>query len=202
MKDLNFFAGIKKQEARRTLGSFMKGGIIVLVVCAVLVGGFYVWQLVQRATAVGQLAALEMQIDEVKSGSSEYAALSSNAQKLNALKTYNSIIEAFNENLAADPHLDSALMEDIKAKKPQDVGIVKIEYTGGVLKLDCQAQDTSSPAEFVRSLRGSSFISDVTYNGYYAADGTAVAPDEADSTAQTGTVTFSVSCALAGGEAQ
>ncbi|MEA5002015.1 MAG: PilN domain-containing protein [Christensenella sp.] len=202
MKDLNFFAGVKKQAAKHKLGEFMRNGIIVLVVCAGAVGGFYVWQLVQKASVIGSIVALEVQIELAKSGSADYGALSSNAQKLNALKTYNSIIETFSENLAAYPHLDKALMDDINAKKPQDVSIVKIDYSNDMLKIDCRAQDTSSPAEFVRSLRTSALIADVTYNGYYAADGTAVAPDAADAQVQTGTVTFTVGCELAGGDAK
>lgn len=202
MKDLNFFAGVKKQAAKHKLGKFMRNGIIVLVVCAGAVGGFYVWQLVQKASVIGSIVALEVQIELAKSGSADYGALSSNAQKLNALKTYNSIIETFSENLAAYPHLDKALMDDINAKKPQDVSIVKIDYSNDMLKIDCRAQDTSSPAEFVRSLRTSALIADVTYNGYYAADGTAVAPDAADAQVQTGTVTFTVGCELAGGDAK
>lgn len=178
----------------------MRNGIIILVVCAGAVGGFYIWQLVQKASTIGNIVSLEMQIEQVKEGNADYAALSQNAQKLNALNTYNSIIETFNENLATYPHLDKALMDDINAKKPEDVSIVKIEYANDTLRIDCRAQNTSSPAEFVRSLRGSALIADVTYNGYYAADGTAVAPDAADSQAQTGTVTFTVGCKLAGGD--
>ncbi|BDF57934.1 hypothetical protein CE91St36_07510 [Christensenellaceae bacterium] len=196
MKDLNFFAGIKKQETKHKMGAFMRGGIIALAVCAGAVGGFYVWQLTQQAALTAEAAAIELKTQQARESSAGYAQLNENTIKLNALKTYNSIIETFDDNLASYPHVDQALMDDINARMPEDVNIVKVDYANNVFKMECSAQNTSSPAEFVRGLRGSALISDVAYNGYYAQDGAA------GSETPTGTVTFTVSCALAGGEAK
>lgn len=199
MKDLNFFEGIKKQEEKQKIGKFMRNGIIALVVCAAAVGGIYGWLLFQEREA-GRLAAqIDSEIAEMKAASSDYQAFEQNKQKLAALQTYNSIIATFTGNLAAYPHADQALMDEIRSKMPDGVEIAKVSYAGNIFKMECTANNTSAPADFVRSLRTSERIEDVSYNGYYTAEGGAVLPD---AEGQAETVTFSVSCALAGGDAE
>lgn len=192
MKDLNFFEGIKKQEGKQTLGNFMRNGLIVLVVCAVLVGGVFGGLFWQKSTAQAEVEALNSQMETMKAASADYMLLEQNQIKLEALKTYNTIIETFTKNLSIYPHVDRALMDDIRSKMPADVSILKVSYANNVFKMDCSANDTSAPADFVRNLRESKRIADVGYNGYNAAEG-AVPPDAA------GAVTFSVSCTLAEG---
>ncbi|MEG0594515.1 MAG: PilN domain-containing protein [Christensenella sp.] len=196
MKDLNFFESIKKHETKHKVGTFLRNGVIILVVCAVLVGGATAWFYVQRNIAVAAAEKIDAEIADIKAMSTDYAALEENKQKLSALKTYNSIIEEFTVNLNTYPHVDKALMDEINAKKPQDVNIDKLDYADGLLKLECSSQNTASPADFVRNLRSSKLIADVGYNGYYAAETVANTPE-----AQ-GMVTFTVSCVLKGGDAK
>lgn len=199
LKDLNFFEGIKKQEEKQKMGSFLRNGIIVLIVCAALVGGTYGWLFIQKSTAQAATALIDSGIVTLHESNSDYQALEQNKQKLNALKTYNSIIETFSANLAVYPHVDKALMDDIYSKMPEGVSITKLDYANSTFKMECAATNTSAPADFVRNLRTSGYIKDVNYNGYYADNGT-VAPDAGDATTPTGAVTFTVSCILAGGD--
>lgn len=198
LKDLNFFAGIKKQEEKQQLGKTMRNGLILLAVCAVVVAGISAWQVMQKHTAQAAYAQLDAEIEQMKTSSADYMALDQNKEKLTALKTYNAIIEMFTKNLSAYPHVDQALMDDIRSRLPEGASIQRLSYSNSVLKMECRANDTSAPADFVRSLRESARIADVSYNGYNAAQGPVV-PDADGGTAPTGAITFTVNCALAGG---
>ncbi len=199
MRDLNFFEGIKKPEVRRKMGKFLRNGIIVLVCCALLVGGAYGWLYLQKNTAEKAAQTIDEQMQMLKASSPDYEALTENRQKLTALKTYNSIIEQFTTSLGEYPHVDHALFTEIYAKMPADVHISRVQYGQGVLAMECTAQNASSPADFVRNLRSAELISEVGYNGYFAENTAAVLPE--GETAG-GTVSFTVSCVLKGGSVQ
>ncbi len=159
MKDINLFEGIKKSAPVKKSNRSVAIGLVLLIVCAVVVGGLYFWLTTQKTALESETEDANQQISVSQdTGSSE---LSAQQARLTAIRTYNAMLEALDENINAYPKLDEDFFSDMESRLPSGVTVETLGYQNGVLTLDCIAGDPDAFAGFADALEKSDYIETV-----------------------------------------
>lgn len=194
MKDINLFDGIKKSApTKKSGGKPVAGGVLLLIVCAVVVGGLYFWLSTQNKTVQEQIDSANGQISAAQTING--SELETKQSKLAAIRSFNAMLSALEENIQAYPRLDAAFLGDLEGRLPTGVTVQTFSYKDGVLTLDCTAGDADTPANFADALLKSSYIDTVNLKGSQL---------NTQAQAENGVVqyAFTVECTLKGGTAQ
>lgn|GEM_PF-3270771 len=159
MKDINLFDGIKKSAPPKKSGKSAAPGVALLIVCAVAVGGLYFWMTNQKDAIQSQIESANQQIGTSQSVSS--GDMQTKQAKLAAIRSYNAMLTALDENIKAYPVLDAAFLSDLEGRMPTGVTVKALGYQNGVLTLDCTAGSADAAANFANALAESEDIESV-----------------------------------------
>ncbi len=193
MKDINLFDGIKKSAPpKKSGGKSVAGGLVLLVACAVVVAGLYFWLSTQNKTVNGQIESANAQIGAAQTING--SDLQAKQSELAAIRTYNAMLGALEENIDIYPKLDAAFLGDLEGRLPAGVAVRTFGYKSGVLTLDCTAANADAPANFADALAKSQYV--------YTANLKASALDIEAEVAGTVQYKFTVECYLKGGTAE
>lgn len=193
MKDINLFEGIKKSGPVKKSNQSVMAGLVLLIACAALVGGLYVWQSTEKNKIQTAIESANGQISTSQSMSG--GDLSVKQNKLAAIRTYNAMLTAVEENIAAYPKLDAAFLKDLEGRLPSGVTVQTFGYKDGVLTMDCIAGSADASANFADALTKSEYINTVNLKGSQMDMETLL-------TAGTVQYHFTVECYLKGGGVQ
>ncbi len=193
MRDINLFEGIKKSAPQKTSRGF-SFGFVLLILCAVVLGGFYGYLKYAEASLDSQIDAAAQNIAMLQAGEPGAGNTGDKQNQLIAIGAYNTALTGFQKELGAFPKLNLALLNDIAKCMPSDVTVSGINMQDGVLTLTGVAAGADSPANFAAALKTSAYFDAVVYAG-----SNYMAP-ETPGTA--GKYQYSVGCHLKGGVAQ
>lgn len=193
MRDINLFEGIKKSAPVKKSNRPVAIGLVLLVACAAAVGGLYFWMFTQKTELENEIANANQQIGAAQDTGSGEATFKQG--RLSAIRSYNAMLGALDENVNAYPKLDEDFFRDLESRLPGGVTVQTFGYQNGVLTLDCTAGDPDAFAGFADALAKSDYMEAVNLKS-----------SQLDAQAQidSGIVQydFSIECYLKGGETE
>jgi Tfp pilus assembly protein PilN len=156
LKDINLFEGIKKSAPVKKSNRPVAIGLVLLIACAAAVGGLYFWMSTQKTEFENEIAAANRQISASQDTGSGEATFKQG--RLSAIRSYNAMLEALDENVNAYPKLDEDFFRDLESRLPGGVTVQTFGYQNGVLTLDCTAGDPDAFAGFADALAKSDYM--------------------------------------------
>ncbi|MEI6101215.1 MAG: PilN domain-containing protein [Eubacteriales bacterium] len=194
MKDINLFEGIKKSAPQKKAPRAVSFGLVLLIVCAVVLGGFYGFLKYMETGLDSQMDLVNQGITALKANNAGQEDASAKQNQLAAIAAYNTALTSFQKDVQAYPKINLALLNDMAKRMPSDVKVDTISYQEGIFTLAGSASNVDSPANFAAALKSSAYFDSVTYMGsiYQAPVAGAVS----------GIYQYSVQCHMKGGAVQ
>ncbi len=164
-KSMNLYKMYQNDSVKQRSFGSVGTAVVLLVVLALIMVVFGLSKVFERSLIRGEINTLENYVNNPATIESFNKANAISLENAN-LKLLRDSIDEVNQVFDEKKSINSYILSEILVATPDDLRIDALVIVGAEVQISFSSKNAASGAEFIRNLKDTSILKDVSYEGY------------------------------------